>query len=323
VAGRRVRAHNYIYVIKDLLCMASPYNVSGSDRPQGLRHELILAEDSQKLLCKLEQDCETEESKRFFQTTLNNWVMHNLMHCIKIDANTCPELFHIFENAIKLLAKVCDAELKGDLTLTRDFENSELWLTRDANASACSMALPGQRASVLLSHEMVNLMMQGKWDDEDHKAQLTGVILHELTHILYKHCQYITSMKKLLAITQDGSEIGIRIAGDNCRLAHRTSRLRVDGRQRLVRRVETDLQEIPTPIKDIFTKMAGGNIGVPLSSKAFFAQLLDVPRNFVDIIEEVVMMSDPHLPVLCRLEQLECHRKQLQVRACTRTVHFV
>ena len=62
-----------------------------SARPQGLRHELILAEDSQKLLCKLEQDCETEESKRFFQTTLNNWVMHNLMHCIKIDANSCPE----------------------------------------------------------------------------------------------------------------------------------------------------------------------------------------------------------------------------------------
>jgi hypothetical protein len=178
-----------------------------SGRPQGLRHELILTQDSQQLLQRLQQDCETAEAKQFFQTTLNNWESHNLMNCIKIDADSCPELFDIFRNAKKLLVNVYEAE-PTDKSLTRDFEDSELWLKRDATASASSMTLPGTRASAVLSHEMVNLMMQGKWDDDNHKAQLTGVILHELTHILYRHCQYITSMNLLLASTQEGSEIG-------------------------------------------------------------------------------------------------------------------
>jgi hypothetical protein len=70
-----------------------------SARPQGLRHELILTQGSQELLIRLQQDCETPQTKQFFQQTLKNWRSHNLMNCIKIDANSCPELFDIFRNA--------------------------------------------------------------------------------------------------------------------------------------------------------------------------------------------------------------------------------
>ena len=96
-------------------------------RPRGLRHELILTPASQELLDRLEQDCETPQTKQFFQKTLKHWKLHNLMNYIQIDADSCPELFAIFLNAKKLLAKVCEAELT-DKALTREFQDSELWL---------------------------------------------------------------------------------------------------------------------------------------------------------------------------------------------------
>ena len=101
--------------------MSARYNA----RPQGLRHELILTPASQDLLDRLEQDCETPQTKQFFQHTLNNWKLHNLMNCIQIDADSCPKLFDIFRNAKTLLAKVCEAELT-DKALTRDFEQTAL-----------------------------------------------------------------------------------------------------------------------------------------------------------------------------------------------------
>ena len=135
---------NCTLVIKDSLCMSARYNA----RPQGLRHELILTPGSQELLDRLEQDCETPQTKQFFQSTLNHWKLHNLMNYIQIDADSCPKLFDIFRNAKTLLAKVCEAELT-DKALTRDFEQTELWLKRDTTASASSMALPGTPASVV------------------------------------------------------------------------------------------------------------------------------------------------------------------------------
>ena len=84
--------------------------------------------------------------RQYFQDTLDNWQMHNLLNCIEIDAKSCPQLFDIFQNAKNLLANVYKAELKGDPALNLDFMQATLWLKRDANASACSMALPGQRA---------------------------------------------------------------------------------------------------------------------------------------------------------------------------------
>ena len=283
-------------------------------RPRGLRHELILTPGSQELLDRLEQDCETPQTKQFFQHTLNNWKLHNLMNCIQIDADSCPKLFDIFLNAKTLLAKVCEAELT-DKALTRDFEQTELWLKRDTTASASSMALPGTPASVVLSHEMVNLVMQGKWDDEDHKAQLTGVILHELTHILYKHCQYITSMNRLLALTQDGSEMGefeVQQLTAVWRIVQTGFELTAD--RGLYTALKKDLTEIPKPIKDLFTKLAGGNIGVPLNSQALFSQIRKVRRDDEALIETIVMMADAHPPLAARLIELELHRRRLVVQ---------
>jgi len=283
-------------------------------RPPGLRHELILTPASQDLLRRLEEDCETPQTKKFFQQTLNNWQMHNLMNCIKIDADSCRELFDIFLNAKRLLANVCEAEL-SEQARTREFQDSELWLKRDATASASSMALPGTPASVVLSHEMVNLVMQGKWDDEDHKAQLTGVILHELTHILYKHCQYITSINRLLALTQDGSEMGefeVQRLTAAWRIVQTGFELTAD--RGLYTALKKDLTEIPKPIKDLFTKLAGGNIGVPLNSQALFSQIRKVRRDDEARIETIVMMSDAHPPLAARLEELELHRQRLVVQ---------
>jgi hypothetical protein len=124
--------------------MSTRYNA----RPPGLRHELILTPASQDLLHRLQEDCETPQTKKFFQQTLKNWQLHNLMNCIKIDADSCRELFDIFLNAKRLLANVCEAEL-SEQARTRDFEQTELWLKRDATASASSMALPGTPASVV------------------------------------------------------------------------------------------------------------------------------------------------------------------------------
>ena len=75
--------------------------------------------------------------------------------------------------------------------------------------------------------------------------------------------------------------------------------------------LKTDLQEIPRPIKDLFTKLAGGNIGVPLNSQAFFEQILRVDCDDVARIETIVMMSDAHPPLADRLEELEFHRQRL------------
>jgi len=277
---------------------------------------------SQKLLQKLEQDCGTELMSFYFQQTLEHWRVHNLLTCVQIDADSCLQLFNIFENAKNRLRQVYTNKLKDDTTLTLDFMQATLWLKRDATASASSMALPGH-ASVVLSNEMVNLMMEGKWDDEQHKAQLTGVFVHELTHILYKHCQYFTSMTRLLTITQDGSEIGETTAQQLTavwRLVQTGFELTAD--RGMYTALKTELQEIPAPIMDLFTKLAGGNIGVPLNSEAFFKQIQRVNREDMVCIEKIGMMSDPHLPILCRLTELEVYCRA-QGRASTSAAYLV
>jgi hypothetical protein len=75
--------------------------------------------------------------------------------------------------------------------------------------------------------------------------------------------------------------------------------------------LKKDLTEIPKPIKDLFTKLAGGIIGVPLNSQAFFEQIQRVGRDAVARIETIVMMSDAHPPLAARLLELELHRQRL------------
>jgi hypothetical protein len=323
-----------------------PYNVPHED--PDLRHELLLTFDSQALLRELEKYCQTTEADFFFNQTLEHWRVQNLLNCVQIDTASCPQLFNIFENAKKRLRHAKN-KLKADKSLNDDFMQATLWLKRDATASASSMALPGH-ASVVLSNEMVNLMMEGKWDDEQHKAQLTGVFVHELTHILYKHCQYFTSMTRLLMRTQDGSEIGESNAQKLTavwRLVETGFELTADRGMYTALKTElqeipatiniqtsleltadrdtalkTDLQEIPAPIMDLFTKLAGGNIGVPLNSTAFFKQIQLVNGNDMGRIERFGMMKDPHLPILCRLNELEVYCRA-QGRASTSAAYLV
>jgi hypothetical protein len=120
-------------------------------------------------------------------------------------------------------------------------------------------------------------------------------------------------MNRLLALTQDGSEMGeleVQQLTAAWRIVQTGFELTAD--RGLYTALKKDLTEIPKPIKDLFTKLAGGNIGVPLNSQALFSQIRKVRRDDEARIETIVMMSDAHPPLAARLEELELYRQCLR-----------